>query len=357
MDTGPRQRFFVSPSSFDNIGAVLNSMGQGFAHAVVGWAELKRWRAAAPRDVLFLNCALRYSFGYGKRVARMVRGFVEAGGTLYASDRALAAVTEAFPQMLKIDGGGAKGSSNCDVVDRGLQEMIGKQIKVTFDMGGWRRMQPLDSSARVYVAAVAGGSANASAGLPIVVGFRYGQGHVLCTSFHNKAQTSEAERWLLRFLVLQPVLARAAADVAQSINARQFQPGEQIFATVDCGQTSQPFIFDARAGQSMLYCLNWSGSARLRLSIKDPAGNVHFDRASKHPPLGCEVARAAAGRWLCEVSGADLPHDNFPFVLTLAAGCAQPPSRRLPAPSVTLSSPKSAYTIPPPPPPRPRRRG
>ena len=159
--------------------------------------------------------------------------------------------------------------------------MIGRRIEVEFDMVSWRRMQPLDSSVRVYLAAAGGGSANASAGLPIVVGFRYGQGHVLCTSFHNKAQTSEAEWRLLRFLVLQPVLARAAAEAAESISARQFQPGEQIFATVDGGETSAPYIFQAEAGQGLLYCLSWSGAARLRLRIKDPAGNVHFDRASR----------------------------------------------------------------------------
>lgn len=31
-----RERFFVSPSSFDNIGKVLKAMGKGFAHEVIG---------------------------------------------------------------------------------------------------------------------------------------------------------------------------------------------------------------------------------------------------------------------------------------------------------------------------------
>ncbi|HEX7446368.1 MAG TPA: hypothetical protein VF306_02420 [Pirellulales bacterium] len=59
--------------------------------------------------------------------------------------------------------------------------------------------------------------------MPIVVGFRHGDGHVLCTSFHNKAQVYEQERRLLRFLVLQPILARAATEANQAVSARQFQ--------------------------------------------------------------------------------------------------------------------------------------
>lgn len=387
-----RQRFFVSPSSFDNIGKVLKAMGEGFAHDVLGWGELKHWQATGPRDVLFLNCAMRFGFGYSKKIAGMIGDFVAAGGTLYASDWAMRAVQRAFPKMLKLDSLGEDGKTKCDVVDRGLQEMIGKRINIEFDMGSWRRIARVDSSVRVFVAAAGKGSANASAGLPIVVGFRHGRGNVLCTSFHNKAQTSDQERRLLRFLVLQPILASAAADATQAIEVRQFQPGQQIFSTINHGQTSPPFIFDAAAGQSLLYFVNWSSAARLRLIVKDPSGNLHFDRLSNQAPLGCEVARAAAGRWTCEIVGTEVPHDNFPFVLTLAAGTTAklsvplapaqspadaatsvpplaaktagafhvpppPPPRHLSASGIPQSSLRSGFTIPPPPPPKRPHRG
>lgn len=331
---------------------------------------------------------MRFGFGYAKKVAGTISEFVAAGGTLYASDWAMRAVQRAFPDMLQLDSLGGKGQAHCDVVDRGLQEMIGKQINIEFDMGSWRRIARVDSSVRVYVAAAGQGTANASAGLPIVVGFRHGRGNVLCTSFHNKAQTSDQERCLLRFLVLQPILASAAVDATQAIESRQFQPGRQIFSTINCGRTSPPFVFDAAVGQSLLYFVNWSGTARLRLIVKGPSGNLYCDKLSNQPPLGCEVAQTAAGRWTCQIVGAEVPHDNFPFVLTLAAGITAspsvafslahpqgesvgrvpakaagtfhvpppPPPRLRPGPA-TVSSPGGAdFKIPPPPPPRRHRR-
>lgn len=360
--TDSRQQFFVSPSSFDNIGAVLRGLGDGFAHEVLRWGELKSWRAAAPHDVLFLNCALRFGFGYAKKVAGTIGGFVAAGGTLYASDWAMVAVQAAFPTMIELDSQGAKGATDCDVVDRGLQEMIGKRIDIEFDMASWRRIVRVDSSVRVYLAATGGGSAKAARAMPIVVGFRHGDGHVLCTSFHNKAQVSEQERRLLRFLVLQPILARAAGEATQAVSARQFQPGEQIYATIDPGQTSPPFVFDAAAGQSLLYFLNWTGAARLRLTIRDPSGNVHFDKTGDRPPLGCEVARGAMGRWSCQIAAVDVPHGNFPFVLTLAAGSpakqtvssapARPATGAATSAAAPVAKSEGAFYVPPPPPPK-----
>ena len=285
----------------------------------------------------------------------------ELRGTLYASDWALAVVRAAFPDRVGLDRGGANGRADCDVVDRGLQEMIGKRINVEFDLGGWRRLVRVDSAVHVYLAATGRGSAKASSGLPIVVGFRRGEGNVLCTSFHNKAQVSEEERRLLRFLVLQPILARAAAEATQAVAARQFQPGQQILSTISRGQTSPPFVFDASAGQSLLYSLNWSGAARLRVTVKNPTGAVHYDRTGNQRPLGCEVVRAAAGRWTCEITGDDLPHDNFPFVLTLATGSAAVVSLAPPGSGLTNKAGVSAaprgtaaagLKVPPPPPPR-----
>lgn len=187
---------------------------------------------------------------------------------------------------------------------------------------------------------------------------------------------------MLRFLVLQPILARAAAEATQAVAARQFQPGQQIFSTINRRQTSPPFVFDASVGQGLLYSLNWIGAARLRLTIKNPTGTIHYDRTGDQAPLGCEVARAAAGRWACEIVGENLPHDNFPFVLTLATGSAalaglapaQPvstnrigvsaaparaaaglkvPPPRSPARTIAPSAPPATgIKIPPPPPPR-----
>ncbi len=174
------QRFVVSPSGFDNIGAVLNGMGQGFEHESIRWRHLPTWSFAGGNNVLFLNCSLRFSFGYGWKIAPVLRAFVEQGGILYASDWAASAVKAAFPGMLDFDTKGQKGILPCDVVDRGLQEFAGKQVNIMFDVGAWRRLTNVNSAVRVYVEAAAGKGLQQR--LPIIIGFNHGRGHVLYTS-------------------------------------------------------------------------------------------------------------------------------------------------------------------------------
>ena len=361
--TSTNQRFLVSPWGFDNIGAVLSKMGQAFEHEQIGWGKIKSTASLRGADVLFVNCALRFAFGYGKRVAPALRDFVAEGGVLYASDWAVAGVHAAFPEMVRYDMDGQKGRMPCSVVDRGLQEIVGKQLDIHFDTTWWR-MTKVDSSVRVYVDCAA--TRGPEQRLPVIIGFRHGRGHVLCTAFHNKAQVSEQESRLLRFLILQPILAGAAAATAQRIEEQLCEPGKEIFATVDRGRGSQPFAFDAEAGSGLLYFLNWTGAGALRLTVKDPAGKVHFERESDRPPLGCEISRAVAGRWMCEISGANMPYDNFPFVLSVASSrraASQIPAARPamessaalgaaePSAPPPAKSP-SGFTIPPPPPPR-----
>jgi hypothetical protein len=122
--TSTNQRFLVSPWGFDNIGAVLAKMGQGFDHEQIGWGKIKSTASLRGADVLFVNCAMRFAFGYGKRAAPALREFVAEGGVLYASDWAVAGVHAAFPEMVQYDMDGQKGRMPCSVVDRGLQELL-----------------------------------------------------------------------------------------------------------------------------------------------------------------------------------------------------------------------------------------
>jgi hypothetical protein len=100
LQTSSSPRFLVSPWGFDNIGAVLAKMGKGFEHEQIGWAKIKSATSLRGGDVLFVNCAMRFAFGYGKRVAPALRDFVAEGGVLYASDWAVAGVNAAFPEMV-----------------------------------------------------------------------------------------------------------------------------------------------------------------------------------------------------------------------------------------------------------------
>ena len=373
-------QFFVSPSSFDDIGAVLKDMGKGFEHQTLRWKDLKDIKRLQGCDVLFINCALRFGFGFGRKIGPVVRQFVEQGGTLYASDFAVDAIKHAFPDILDYDQEGEAGDMVCEVVDPGLQELVGKTIDVHFNTIWWR-ITELAKSVRVYVrGSVYQTASGEPAKLPIVVGFEHGKGHVLCTCFHNEAQVSEQEKKLLRFLVLRPILARAAADSAQTLQSQEIEGVKEIIDTIDLGSVSEPFAFDAAGGEALLFRLGWNGEATLKLTVTDPSGDIRLQRQKDRPPAGCEIANAEAGRWTCVVEAVHAPHNNFPFVLTLAGSesggmkiAAPPPpptSRKTASPRAPMGkSPrdKTGQAVrgersdrrqskpPPPPPPRKRR--
>jgi uncharacterized protein YegL len=52
------------------------------------------------------------------------------------------------------------------------------------------------------------------------------------------------------------------------------------------------------------------------MSVSDPAGRTVYDQSGPAPLRF--TAPATRGPWRCTVLGASLPHDNFPFVLTIA---------------------------------------
>jgi hypothetical protein len=71
------QRFVMSPAGYDNIGAVLAQMGGGFEHELISWKQIKKWSWPVAQSVLFLNCSWRFSFGYGRTIAPILRAFVD----------------------------------------------------------------------------------------------------------------------------------------------------------------------------------------------------------------------------------------------------------------------------------------
>lgn len=76
--------------------------------------------------------------------------------------------------------------------------MIGAQIDVEFDLGGWAvlrggEVEPLLQSAK----------GAQQAGMLIMVFAQVGEGSIFFTCFHNNAQTSKKERRLLQLLVVK----------------------------------------------------------------------------------------------------------------------------------------------------------
>lgn len=304
------KRFKVTPKGFDDIGAVLTSMGEGFEFEEVSWTDLRNSESLEKCEVLFINCGpLTCDEEELSAAAPHIDRFIRSGGSVYASDWAGMFIQMAFPGVLEFDSRGQKGNFKCNIVDAGLQEILGLRIKIHFDMGSWWRVIRHNELTRVYV--------EDSAHRPVVVGFEHGKGHVIFTSFHNEAQVSKKEKELLEYLVLRPILANAAANAAQFAHAQQCEPGKEILSSIDRGQESPPYVYQAQGGEGVLFVLGWQDSGQLKMAVRNPAGQTVFEQTSGTSPLTFE-ATAAIGVWSCVITAASVPYDNFPYVLTLA---------------------------------------
>ena len=233
-------------------------MGEGFAHGIISWSDLRAGKGLNGCEVLFINCA-RESVSAPR--GDIIRGFVERGGSVYASDFAGAVIQAAFPEMLHFSQDGQPGECSCKIVDLGLRESMGPEISIHFDLGAWWQIRNTHASVRTYAK---------WKNMPIIVGFEAGKGHVIYTSFHNEAQVTKAEHELLRFLALRPLLAKAATQASNLTTAKQFQPGKEIIATANRSRSSGPFVNKSDGAQALFYVLQWEGQGTLRLSIRDP---------------------------------------------------------------------------------------
>lgn len=190
------RKIYVTSPGWDNIGAVLNSMGVMF----------EPFRGGYDCDLLFVNCGTRDLLDQAS-----LQRFVHAGGCLYASDLTSGLIAGAFPGMFRFGGSGQPGMVAANVVDDELRQVVGDSTTVHFDMASWSVLEECQGETLVVAA-----QGTAYAGRPLMVEVEFGDGAVFYTSFHNRAQVSEQERVLLQLLVLKQISTSSNTTVAQA---------------------------------------------------------------------------------------------------------------------------------------------
>lgn len=186
----------VTSPGYDNIGAVLTSMGVTF----------DPFASAYDSDLLFVNCGTSDLLDPAN-----VRRFVDEGGCLYASDLTSGLIARAFPGMFAFGGSGMAGMVAANVIDEELRQVVGNSTTVHFDMSSWSVLETCRGQTLVEAA-----PGTAYAGRPLMVEVESGQGAVFYTSFHNRAQVSEQERVLLQSLVLKQISTSSKMTIAQA---------------------------------------------------------------------------------------------------------------------------------------------
>lgn len=293
----------VTPSGFDNIGAVMKQLGYPFKQ--IQESVLHHAGQLEAFDVVFINCSSSCQTN-AAQAGKAILKYVSDGGTIYASDYAADYVAAAFPGAIQFAGKrGSKGDITARIVDKGLKALMGNTIQLRFDMGSWEQIHSVGKDTTVYLE---------SGGRPILASFAYGKGQVIYTCFHNHAQVSKQEAELLRYLVIKPLMAQASAELDEFAWGNKKDVQETV-GTASQGQASLWYAYDSTAVGPLMIMLNWKGDAQLGLDLQTAGGE--WQQAGSSPPVSITVPVAQPGTWRYRVRAVQAPYSNFPFVILI----------------------------------------
>jgi len=176
----------------------------------------------AQYDIIFINCGqYEQTFFTNPTFVNNLRTYVDAGGSLYASDWAYDFVEVAFPESVDFEGNdaqtnsaavGESGPMTAQVSDPALATALGgSTVSLNYDLPQWVVPTSAAGNARVLV------TGNASAfnyqtfqtynvpNAPLAVQFHFGQngGSVIYTSFHNEQQSTQDMDLILSYMVFE----------------------------------------------------------------------------------------------------------------------------------------------------------
>ena len=213
-------RIAVITGEFDNIGAILSGMDLEFDTYGGSWSGdyldlLLDPEDLAEYDIVFFNCGISDSWTpYQIEVSENIEQFVQAGGSIYASDWAYFFFETAFPDLIDFVGDdavyvsettggpppavGARGRIDADIYDANMMAVIGSnRADLNYDLDGWVVPISTLSTAEVMVRGDArtyteGTLSNVPLAVKVVRG-----GTAIFTTFHNERQlTIDMERLL-----------------------------------------------------------------------------------------------------------------------------------------------------------------
>lgn len=310
------QKLYVTDTGYDNIGAILSALGEGYEIINIPLSKSSMLDELGDGDVIFINC----SGGCGN-VAREwsshLQKFVTGGGSIYVSDWAGSFLEAAFPEYVGFDHSGNPGMVPAVVTDDGLAETLGGEISLNFDMGSWWKINRVHNDVMVHIRVN---------DMPLLVSFKVGNGHVIYTSFHNRAQVSEVEAKLLQYLVFKPILSREAEFALDHIREREFAPTKELYASMPIKDMSpeRQFPIDIDSPRTILCIISWKGNAHIRAKMQNPIGETVLELTSENSPLQLEYFVDTPGKWIVTVNAPFTPYDNFPYVVQFATGDKKP---------------------------------
>jgi hypothetical protein len=305
----------VTPFMHDDVAALLKAMGTGYRYTTIRNEDLWSFMTLRNYDVVFLTCADMNFQDF--QAAMPLRKYVEAGGTLYASDLRGDLLLTAFPEYRRFMPllPGVPQSVEANVVDKGLQAYLGrKTIPLAFDAPNWRPAPFDPGKTTVCLKGAYRNNLGETWSAPLLVKFRAGKGTVIFTSFHHSKNDSAIVQKLLEYLVFSSVSARSEARVKELMLRSQFAAEDLRPAFVSADRKAEGTCRHEGGGLQVALGFENEG-AKLKLTLRSPSGQT-----IEHEDQGLyliEIPQAEAGVWRYTVTPIELPNANFPILIAV----------------------------------------
>jgi hypothetical protein len=188
--------------SFDRIEDILTSLG--YAPDELTETTLMTASALSQYKMIFMNCGSGTSFDVGPTL----KAWIQAGGTLYASDFELDFVQSMFPEHILQIGSGDQQSVTANITNPALEAFTGKATAaIVYDLGAWRMLQSISATPSVLLRGNVTGfdgdtfDPQTFNNQPLAISFSHGSGRVVYTTFHNEAGVTTDQLAVLRFFI------------------------------------------------------------------------------------------------------------------------------------------------------------
>jgi hypothetical protein len=199
----PTGKLGVVLGSYDFIEDILAELGYK-PDTIVDHANLENATALAQYKMIFLNCGAFVS----TEAATALKAWVQAGGTLYASDWELDVVQAMFPSDILEWGYGDEQDITATVTNTDLQTFTGKSnAAIRYDLASWRMLTSISATPTILLRGTVTGYAGSTSettfpNQPLAISIAHGTGRVVYTTFHNEAGVTADQRVVLRYFIL-----------------------------------------------------------------------------------------------------------------------------------------------------------
>ena len=190
--------------SYDSIERIVQgSLGNPIEE--IQAASLASSAVTSQYRMIFLNCGLdTYSLLNDPNVVTNLRAYLQAGGTIYASDWAADYVAAMFTGFT-VDFTGDAQNSTAAVVEPSLQAFVGKSsVAIVYDLDAWTDIRAIPANAVTLLRGSYTANGVQRTNQPMALVIPHGAGRLVFTTFHNEAGATADQIAVLRHFIYLP---------------------------------------------------------------------------------------------------------------------------------------------------------